>query len=81
MRRQLLLQARGVPCSISADISALLYIKYEVDNGENSPLVSVRDYDLNTWSSLLNKEIKTLEKIIRSDEKSCKKNYYKRKKT
>ena len=80
MRRQFLLQAKGVACSISADISALLYIKYEVDNGENSPLVSVRDSDLNTWSSLLNKEIKTLEKIIRSDEKSCKKNYYKRKK-
>ena len=80
MRRLFLLQARWVACSISADISDLLYIKYEVDNGENSPLISVRDYDLNTWSSLLNKEIKTLEKIIRSDEKSCKKNYYKRKK-
>ena len=66
------LQAKGVACSISADISALLYIKYEVDNGENSPLVSVRDSDLNTWLSLLNKEINTLEKIIRSDEKRFK---------
>lgn len=72
MRRQFLLQAKGVACSISADISALLYIKHEVDNGENSPLVSVRDSDLNTWLSLLNKEINTLEKIIRSDEKRFK---------
>ena len=69
MRRQLLLQAKGIACSISTDISALLYIKHEVPNGENSPLVSVRDSDLNTWLSLLNKEINVLDKIIRSDQK------------
>ena len=69
MRRQLLLQAKGIACSISTDISALLYIKHEVSNGENSPLVSVRDSDLNTWLSLLNKEINVLDKIIRRDQK------------
>lgn len=69
IRRRYLLEAQGIAYSISTDINALLYIKHSIKSGENSPLVSVRDSMLDSFLKIINKEIETLAKIIKSDEK------------